>query len=437
MAIDPRIALGVQPAQIQSPLEATANVLQLQAMQQKNALAQRQFEADQARAAQDADRQMRLNAFYEVNQGANMLDPRNTARLMALGGSEDVQKLINAQTARLAGEKQAVELPAAQWKQFRDELAAIDPANQAGYQAWAARVVSAAPWAAQMLPPTIDASSQRRLLMTADSALPKLESVPLGGRTAMIDPYTGEERASFAATPKPAAVQAQAVQEAAAGAARAGPVETAYQTTVAKAAGERDLAAYDAAQRAAGDLERDYAALRLLDEGQPITGYMSDVSLEYNRIISKIGGNKEAARKVQDSELLNALLGQDVFSNIQTLGVGARGLDTPAEREYLREVISGTRPLNEETLREMAKIRANVKEKAVDKFNARVARGELDSFFQASGMTKAPIERPQRPTRAAPKASARSPEQQAALDWANANPNDPRAAEIKRRLGVR
>jgi hypothetical protein len=38
MAIDPRIALGVQPAQIQSPLETAANVMQLQAFQQRNAL---------------------------------------------------------------------------------------------------------------------------------------------------------------------------------------------------------------------------------------------------------------------------------------------------------------------------------------------------------------------------------------------------------------
>lgn len=174
--------------------------------------------------------------------------------------------------------------------------------------------------------------------------------------------------------------------------------ETEYSRTVAKAAGESDIAAFNAAENAATTLTKDYEALDLLRRGQPSTGVTSDLELQFNRIKAAVGNDKEAVKKVKDTELLNALLGQDVFTNIQSLGIGARGLDTPAEREFLREVVSGTVALNRETLVKMAEIRANVKERAIDKFNKRVEGGELDKFFQASGRPKRGIEKPERPT---------------------------------------
>jgi len=173
--------------------------------------------------------------------------------------------------------------------------------------------------------------------------------------------------------------------------------ETEYSKTVAKAAGESDIAAFNAAENAATALTKDYEALDLLRRGQPATGVTADLELQFNRIKAAVGNDKEAVKKVKDTELLNALLGQDVFTNIQSLGIGARGLDTPAEREFLREVVSGTVALNRETLIKMAEIRANVKERAIDKFNKRVEGGELDKFFQASGRPKRGIEKPERP----------------------------------------
>jgi hypothetical protein len=180
--------------------------------------------------------------------------------------------------------------------------------------------------------------------------------------------------------------------------------ENEYAKTVGKGQGEADLTAFAAAEKAAADLERDNAALDLLEQGQPATGITAPIALEFNRIIASVKGDKTAAAKVRDTELLNALLGQDVFANIQALGIGARGLDTPAEREYLREVVSGTIALNQQTLTEMARIRARMKERAIKKFNQRVSSGELDKFFKATGRPKAEVSTPVRtaPSSAAP-----------------------------------
>lgn len=175
------------------------------------------------------------------------------------------------------------------------------------------------------------------------------------------------------------------------------PAEIEYSKTVGKAAGEADIAAYNAAESAVADLMNDYRAIDLLRSGKPATGITADLELQFNRLKAAVGKDKKALEKVTSTELLNAVLGQDVFKNIQALGIGARGLDTPVEREYLREVVSGTISLNQETLIRMAEIRAAIKERAIDKFNKRVESGELDRFFQATGRAKRTIERPETP----------------------------------------
>jgi hypothetical protein len=194
--------------------------------------------------------------------------------------------------------------------------------------------------------------------------------------------------------------------------------------------GAADLAAeYNAVKSAARGLPKDYETLRLLREGKPSTGITSELSTNFNRIISAVADDPEAAERVADSQYLEALLGSDVFQQISALGVGARGLDTPAEREFLREVVSGTRKLDKDTLIRMAEMRAKYKEDLVQDYNARIESGELDDFFENYGRPKRTFNLPERPV-------TLSPQDQQALDWANANPDDPRAAQIKQRLGV-
>lgn len=247
----------------------------------------------------------------------------------------------------------------------KEEVIAGIPRDAAGYMQWAEGASMFA-----------DELSKRRTV-TAENLLPYTQ--PLSPEVEAQKLRIAREGASRMTVGLPAA-------------------ETEYSKTVAKAAGESDIAAFNAAENAATTLTKDYEALDLLRRGQPSTGVTSDLELQFNRIKAAVGKDKEAAKKVTDTELLNALLGQDVFTNIQSLGIGARGLDTPAEREFLREVVSGTVSLNRETLIKMAEIRANVKERAIDKFNKRVEGGELDKFFQASGRPKRGIEKPERPT---------------------------------------
>ena len=201
-------------------------------------------------------------------------------------------------------------------------------------------------------------------------------------------------------------VEAQKARFAGAGAARSFTnidartiPETEYGKVVGKLSGERDVAAYEAALSASEALNKVYQTQDLLASGQPVTGAFAELSNNINRIKQVVTGRKD--KSVTDTEVLDALLGSEVFSQIQALGIGARGLDTPVEREYLRKVVAGTINLDSETLKRMTDIRANVMERAVKRYNQRVESGELDRFFRDSGYPKRTIPMPERPKPAA------------------------------------
>ncbi|MEB3201889.1 MAG: hypothetical protein VKK05_03625 [Synechococcus sp.] len=184
------------------------------------------------------------------------------------------------------------------------------------------------------------------------------------------------------------------------------PRQTPYGQAAAKGLAESDLNVFTAAENAASSLQKDYQTLDLLDAGKASTGITADLAQFRDRLLSVFDGDSKAAERASDTELLNSLLGSDVFANIQALGIGARGLDTPAEREFLRDVVSGRVQLNEKTLRRMAEIRANVKVRIIERYNQRVESGALDRLFTSVGRTPQKIEIPQRtPSTAAPSGS--------------------------------
>jgi hypothetical protein len=331
--------------------------------------------ANQLARQQEMEQQ---RALMQSQQIQNALARGDTSALIGLGpeGLTAAKSLSDLRSSEASRQKTISETAASRFKQLRDVLATVD--SQSTYDVWRQNYLDAyqnIPDAEKLAPAEFSPETKNRLLLTADDIVSRMAPS--------------------------AEKQAYELERARAGAARQSvqlpPAESAYQTTVGKASGEADIGSFDAAQKAADDLTKDFETLNLLATGQASTGITAELALGINRLKASVAGNKEAAKKVEDTELLNALLGSDVFSNIQALGIGARGLDTPAEREFLREVVSGTITMNQDTLRRMAEIRAKVKERAIDRFNKRVESGELDRFFQATGREKRKIEKPVRP----------------------------------------
>ena len=170
--------------------------------------------------------------------------------------------------------------------------------------------------------------------------------------------------------------------------------ESAYGQKVAGGAAERDETQVSAAQSAAENMLKLDSVIDHLKTSKAITGMGSDVLKNVERAKVLFTQSEAAGKKVSDTELLDTMLGSDVFPMIKALGIGARGMDTPAEREFLRSVMTGTTTMNKDTLIRMAEIRRDISKRAIDKYNQRVEKGELDRYFRFSGMPKQKIEVP-------------------------------------------
>ena len=138
-----------------------------------------------------------------------------------------------------------------------------------------------------------------------------------------------------------------------------------------------DMAIFKAAQAAVPQILKMDEALSLIDSGKANTGMFADLKTTFDRIKSAFSGDPEAVERASETQVLNALLGQEVFGAIAALGIGARGLDTPAEREFLRDVLSGRIAMEDDALRKLTKIRRKAQVAILEKYNNMVQKDQF------------------------------------------------------------
>jgi hypothetical protein len=187
--------------------------------------------------------------------------------------------------------------------------------------------------------------------------------------------------------------------------------EQAYSGEVAKLAARQDIELADKAAAIPQNIAKIDESLDLLYNSDLSTGLGAEVFNVMDKARAKFLADKDAGKRVENTEYLDALLGSDVFPQISALGIGARGLDTPAEREFLRNVITGTIKLDKGTLIRMTEFRRQGLEDAAKVYNSKVDGGQLDKFFEYTGRPKNKVEVPARPPRGASAAVAAPPAQ--------------------------
>lgn len=170
--------------------------------------------------------------------------------------------------------------------------------------------------------------------------------------------------------------------------------ETEASKTIGKGVGEKVLATAASGEAARDNLFKINDTLTELRTNKAFTGAFADLQTNLSKVQAKFAADKEAGKRVTDTEYLDALLGSDVFPMISSLGIGARGLDTPAEREFLRKVMTGTIGLEKDTLIKLTETRQKIAERAVKKYNEKVESGELNEYFKIKGIQPKKIEIP-------------------------------------------
>ena len=120
------------------------------------------------------------------------------------------------------------------------------------------------------------------------------------------------------------------------------------------------------------------------DEGEIRTGIFEPMQTGLSRFFAGLGlGSGDQASSMQ---VLQSYMGSDVFPLIKALGIGARGMDTPAERIFLQQSFVGDPTMEVSALKEITQRRLNILLEALDIYNERANTltedGQNSAYFK-------------------------------------------------------
>ena len=154
---------------------------------------------------------------------------------------------------------------------------------------------------------------------------------------------------------------------------------------------EQDMKDIEAVRKAHKNIEKLDEVLRVIDEGKPNLGALQNVKQRLNELVAQFTNMDEAVERATDTQLLEALLGSDVFGMIAILGIGARGIDTPAERDFLIKVMTGQLEMTPEALRQMTYYRRKYSRQVIDEYNTRLDKGYYSDYQRSRKLDKIDI----------------------------------------------
>jgi len=150
----------------------------------------------------------------------------------------------------------------------------------------------------------------------------------------------------------------------------------------------QDMADIEAVRKAHKNIEKLDEVLKVIDEGKPNLGALQNVKQRLNELVAQFTNLPEAVERATDTQLLEALLGSDVFGMIAILGIGARGIDTPAERDFLIKVMTGEVKMTPEALRQMTYYRRKYSRQVIDEYNKRLDAGYYSDYQRSRKLEK-------------------------------------------------
>lgn len=141
---------------------------------------------------------------------------------------------------------------------------------------------------------------------------------------------------------------------------------------------------YSAAQNAVKSLARVDDQIAMIDKGEINVGFTGDVQQGIDKL-KALFGNKQAAERVTNTEILESVLGADLIAAIETAGLTTQAFNTPAEMKNLRTAFTGGKEISPAAIRQLAVFRRGVIETLVNRYNEDVELGVYERLGQSYG----------------------------------------------------
>lgn len=153
----------------------------------------------------------------------------------------------------------------------------------------------------------------------------------------------------------------------------------------------RGMKILEDAEAAMPGIEKLERGIDIIDNLDPNTGVFQPVTQLRDKVLAAFG-NKNAMEQASATELLNAMQGSQVFELFSDLGLGARGLDTPAERDFMLDVLSGRVTMTPKSIKSLLTELRDRKISAVEKHNSRAKDNEeYREFIKKRNFGEVPV----------------------------------------------
>lgn len=448
------IAQGIRPVQIEDPLTQATKAAAFQGLQQERQL--------NALKLQQSERDIQeQNALRDLlRRGVDFSTPEGQRQLLGTSptAGRDILKSL-AETGRIETEtlSRQADLAEKRVNLYRDQLPNVTSPAQARQWTYAvysdpvlapvfSRFGGSPEQAASAIPddPAAFAEWRSRTAMRASDLVELIKNqatanvpkvVAPGG--SVFDPRTGAFTTAPEATPGtiremqalgyPTTAEGFAAYQSAKGRAAPGTTvnvglpqqERAFETGLGQGQAERILKSQAAATDAASIIDTVNTGRQIMKSGM-ITGAGAEFFVNLNQALKTAGIDAGYSDASANSQAFAANMASNVGRVIKQFGAGT-GLSN-ADREYAEKMAGGKITLDAAAINRILDI------------NERAARNVIKAHNKnvKDIKTNIPLTVEEPPEIRA----GLSAQDKEALDWANANPKDRRAAEIKKRLGM-
>jgi hypothetical protein len=205
--------------------------------------------------------------------------------------------------------------------------------------------------------------------------------------------------------------------------------EKSYGQAFGQGLAGNDVKLYDSASRAPQMLETVKETRKLLDNDKLYVGFGANQKLDLARAADAFGiTGRDTADKISNTQRLFANRAQATLDSVKESGLGAGNGFTDKDREFLEKSKLGNIVYSRDALKQQLDIEERVARGLAQKWNTRFDQIP-DSAKGPTGVTKVEL------TKSV--VESLSGADREAYEWATKNPNDARASQIMRRLGLK